>query len=49
VGAVRVIRPDSRSWSPDLDVDQRRDWLELLPFLRTRRPDAYQLLVESRR
>jgi N-carbamoylputrescine amidase len=25
----------------DLDLDQRRDWLELFPFLRTRRPDAY--------
>ena len=31
----------------DLDLDQRRDWLELFPFLTTRRPDAYQLLVES--
>ncbi len=29
----------------DLDLDQRRDWLELFPFLSTRRPDAYQLLV----
>ncbi len=29
----------------DLDLDQRRDWLELFPFLRTRRPDAYGLLV----
>ena len=25
----------------DLDLDQRRDWLELFPFLQTRRPDAY--------
>jgi N-carbamoylputrescine amidase len=25
----------------DLDLDQRRDWLELFPFLETRRPDAY--------
>ena len=25
----------------DLDLDQRRDWLELFPFLATRRPDAY--------
>ncbi len=32
----------------DLDLDQRRDWLELFPFLRTRRPDAYRLLVEPR-
>jgi N-carbamoylputrescine amidase len=26
----------------DLDLDQRRDWLTLFPFLRTRRPDTYQ-------
>jgi N-carbamoylputrescine amidase len=32
----------------DLDLDQRRDWLELFPFLRTRRPDAYAPLVEVR-
>jgi len=25
----------------DLDLDQRRDWLELFPFLATRRPDTY--------
>ncbi|MEV3894064.1 carbon-nitrogen hydrolase [Streptomyces anulatus] len=25
----------------DLDLDARRDWLELFPFLATRRPDAY--------
>ncbi|MBK3607037.1 hydrolase, partial [Streptomyces sp. MBT54] len=25
----------------DLDLDARRDWLELFPFLTTRRPDAY--------
>lgn len=25
----------------DLDLDQRRDWLELFPFLATRRPEAY--------
>jgi N-carbamoylputrescine amidase len=25
----------------DLDLDQRRDWLELFPFLDTRRPDTY--------
>ncbi len=29
----------------DLDLDQRRDWLELFPFLRTRRPDAYGRLT----
>ena len=31
----------------DLDLDQRRDWLELFPFLTTRRPDAYGTLTES--
>ena len=31
----------------DLDLDQRRDWLELFPFLETRRPDAYQGLSEE--
>jgi N-carbamoylputrescine amidase len=30
----------------DLDLDQRRDWLELFPFLSTRRPDAYAPLVD---
>ena len=25
----------------DLDLDQRKDWLTLFPFLRTRRPDTY--------
>jgi N-carbamoylputrescine amidase len=32
----------------DLDLDQRRDWLELFPFLRTRRPEAYGLLTRPR-
>jgi N-carbamoylputrescine amidase len=31
----------------DLDLDQRRDWLELFPFLTTRRPDAYSSLTEQ--
>jgi N-carbamoylputrescine amidase len=31
----------------DLDLDQRRDWLELFPFLTTRRPDAYGALTRS--
>ncbi|HTU96931.1 MAG TPA: nitrilase-related carbon-nitrogen hydrolase [Solirubrobacteraceae bacterium] len=30
----------------DLDLDQRRDWLELFPFLTTRRPDAYASLTD---
>ena len=32
----------------DLDLDQRRDWLELFPFLTTRRPDAYGVLTWAR-
>ncbi|MEV6348941.1 nitrilase-related carbon-nitrogen hydrolase [Actinoplanes sp. NPDC051851] len=29
----------------DIDLDQRRDWLALFPFLRTRRPDTYRGLA----
>jgi len=31
----------------ELDLDQRRDWLDLFPLLRTRRPDAYRSLVRQ--
>jgi N-carbamoylputrescine amidase len=30
----------------DLDLSQRRDWLDLFPFLSTRRPDSYEALTE---
>ncbi|MBC7724649.1 MAG: hydrolase [Burkholderiaceae bacterium] len=30
----------------DLDLDQRRDWLDLFPFLATRRPGSYGALTE---
>jgi N-carbamoylputrescine amidase len=30
----------------DLDLDQRRDWLDRFPLLRTRRPDTYGPLTE---
>jgi N-carbamoylputrescine amidase len=30
----------------DLDLDQRQDWLDLFPFLTTRRPDTYQSLTD---
>ena len=30
----------------DVDLDARRDWLELFPFLSTRRPDTYRALTE---
>jgi N-carbamoylputrescine amidase len=32
----------------DLDLDQRRDWLELFPFFGTRRPDTYGSLTAGR-
>ncbi|TVS88756.1 nitrilase-related carbon-nitrogen hydrolase [Mycobacterium helveticum] len=32
----------------DLDLDQRRDWLDAFPFLRTRRPDSYGALVDRK-
>jgi N-carbamoylputrescine amidase len=32
----------------DLDVDQRRDWLDLFPFDTTRRNDTYSPLLEGR-
>jgi N-carbamoylputrescine amidase len=31
----------------DLDLDQRRDWLALFPFLNTRRPETYAALLEQ--
>ena len=31
----------------DLDLDARRDWLELFPFLTTRRPDQYGPLTRG--
>ncbi|MFI6497857.1 nitrilase-related carbon-nitrogen hydrolase [Nonomuraea typhae] len=30
-----------------LDLDQRRDWLTLFPFLETRRPDTYDTLTRA--
>ena len=32
----------------DIDLDQRRDWLALFPFLATRRPDTYGTLLADR-
>ena len=42
---VQAPRDEPAVLVADLDLDQRRDWLELFPFLRTRRPDAYTPLV----
>jgi N-carbamoylputrescine amidase len=45
---VQAPRDEPAVLVADLDLDQRRDWLELFPFLTTRRPDAYGQLVEGR-
>lgn len=48
-GRVLVQAPRDRPavLVADLDLDQRRDWLELFPFLTTRRPDAYGTLTRG--
>jgi N-carbamoylputrescine amidase len=42
---VQAPRDEPAVLVADLDLDQRRDWLELFPFLRTRRPDTYSSLT----
>jgi N-carbamoylputrescine amidase len=42
---VQAPRDEPAVIVADLDLDQRRDWLELFPFLTTRRPDAYDPLI----
>lgn len=44
---VQAPRDEPAVLLADLDLDQRQDWLELFPFLATRRPDAYGLLAEE--
>jgi N-carbamoylputrescine amidase len=48
-GRVLVQAPRDRPavLVADLELDQRRDWLDLFPLLRTRRPDAYSSLVRA--
>lgn len=43
---VQAPRDEEAVLVADLDLDQRRDWLELFPFLLTRRPDTYGALTE---
>jgi N-carbamoylputrescine amidase len=45
---VQAPREEPAVLVADLDLDQRRDWLELFPFLSTRRPEAYAKLTEPR-
>jgi N-carbamoylputrescine amidase len=44
---VQAPRSEPAVLVADLDLDQRSDWLELFPFLTTRRPDTYGSLVEE--
>jgi N-carbamoylputrescine amidase len=44
---VQAPRDEPAVIVADLDLDQRTDWLELFPFLTTRRPDTYGPLVEG--
>ncbi|CAB4610779.1 unannotated protein [freshwater metagenome] len=43
---VRAEREGDEVLIADLDLDQRRDWLDLFPFLATRRPETYDLLTK---
>ena len=45
---VQAPRDEPAVLVADLDLAQRGDWLELFPFLTTRRPDSYQLLTDCR-
>jgi N-carbamoylputrescine amidase len=44
---VQAPRDEPAVLVAELDLEQRGDWLELFPFLRTRRPDAYGPLTRS--
>jgi len=44
---VQAPRDEPAVLVADLDLDQRQDWLDLFPFLTTRRPDAYARLAEE--
>jgi N-carbamoylputrescine amidase len=46
---VQAPRDDPAVLVADLDLEQRRDWLALFPFLETRRPDTYRALLEDER
>jgi N-carbamoylputrescine amidase len=43
---VQAPRDEPAVLIADLDLDTRRDWLDLFPLLATRRPDAYGSLTE---
>jgi len=43
---ARAAREGDEVLIADLDLDLRRDWLDLFPFFATRRPDSYAKLTE---
>lgn len=43
---ARAERSGDEVLVADLDLDQRRDWLDLFPFLATRRPDSYSAITK---
>jgi len=43
---VQAPRDEDAVLVATLDLDQRRDWLTLFPFLTTRRPDSYAVLTD---
>jgi N-carbamoylputrescine amidase len=43
---VQAPRDEEAVLVADLDLAQGRDWIDLFPFLATRRPDSYALLTE---
>jgi len=45
---VQAPRSEPAVLVADLDLDQRRDWLELFPLIATRRPETYGPLTELR-
>jgi N-carbamoylputrescine amidase len=44
---VQAPRDEPAVLVADLDLDQRKDWLKLFPFLTTRRPDTYGPLTKE--
>lgn len=44
---VQAPRDEPAVLIADLDLDQRHDWLELFPFLTTRRPESYARLAQQ--
>lgn len=44
---VQAPRDESAVLVADLDLDQRSHWLELFPFLQTRRPETYGALTHA--